>query len=382
MKSIRVSVAVLLLACSFSFAQQKCVGWSTGYFAQYAGGSYSNIFWKAYTHLVHFALIPSDTGGISGISATQAKNFVAACHQNGKKALICMGGAGTSPNFSAACSTSHRRTALVRNIVKFMKDNGYDGVDMDWECGEESDDAAMVAKFKGLHQEIHDSLGSIVPRPLLTSAVANWYPNACASIVDLCDQMNGMSYYGLVGTMNGYFNTLTSRGVPKSKLGVGFGYDSDNEVDVNNPDDIGAKCLYAINNGYGGTMVWYIQGACAQCNDTAAFYVCTPSVVAGGDRFSAQGDGAISLMIFRNDHAREIRYTIPDSHHGAASVDLGIFDMRGELMRTLVHSIQDCGMHTAFFDEGRSERAAGSGIYIIKLTVDGSTAVAKAFIGK
>ena len=67
---------------------------------------------------------------------------------------------------------------LVKNILKFMKDNGYDGVDMDWESGEESDDAAMVAKFKGLHQEIHDSLGTISPRPLMTAAVADFPPQS------------------------------------------------------------------------------------------------------------------------------------------------------------------------------------------------------------
>ena len=87
MKLIRVFAAVLFVGYSVAFAQQKCLGWSTGYFAQYAGGSYSNIFWNAYTHLVHFALVPSDTGGISGISSTQAKNLWRTATRTAKRPL-------------------------------------------------------------------------------------------------------------------------------------------------------------------------------------------------------------------------------------------------------------------------------------------------------
>ena len=53
------------------------------------------------------------------------------------------------------------QTTLVNNIVNLAKTNGYDGVDMDWESGEENDGADMTAKFKSLHKELREALDKL-----------------------------------------------------------------------------------------------------------------------------------------------------------------------------------------------------------------------------
>ncbi len=385
---VKVCVVAALLTVPPFVSAQQCLGWSTGYFAQYYGGSYSTIFWNAYTHLCHFSLFPSSSGGLSNdISAAQAQAFVAACHQHNKKALICIGGAGASPGFSGACASASTRATLVRNIVNFMKTNGYDGVDMDWECGEESDNAAMVAKFQQLHGELRDSLNKISPRPMMTAAVADWYPNSCASIRDYCDQMNGMSYYGLVNTMDVFFATLTSRGVPKSKLGIGFGYDTDNEVDVNNPNDIGAKCLYAISNGYGGVMVWLIQRACARCNDTTAHFVTgcqAPVFPASNPPVRYRQDVPLYIIHDGTTGASRIYYMVPSVNNNDGSfVDLGLYDVRGTLIKSLVHEYRRPGAHTVLIQQNNnSGKSIKAGTYIIRFSTNAGTETTRAVIIK
>jgi hypothetical protein len=263
--------AILFLAPS-SHAQYKgkYVGWSAGYVFT---GSLNSVAWKSFTHLMNFQVTVNGDGSINtGSLSTQHAAFISACHQHGVKALVCIGGAGESPHFSSACSNPASQTKLVRNIVNLVRTAGYDGVDMDWEAAEESDNTAMVAKFKGLHKELRDSINAMSPKPLMTAAVAtDWYPNCTASIAPYLDQMNNMSYYNRVGDMNNIFKPVLDRGVAKTLQGVGFGFDTDNEItDIN---DIIAKCKYAVDNGYGGIMVWDITHAPAATMDSVAHYV-------------------------------------------------------------------------------------------------------------
>ncbi|MDB5047382.1 MAG: chitinase [Fibrobacteres bacterium] len=267
-----LTAALILTTGVMAQAQYKgkYVGWSAGYIFT---GSTSQVAWKSFTHLLNFQVTVSGNGSINpGSLAMNSATFVSACHQHGVKALVCIGGAGESPHFSAATGSAATQTILVKNILNLVRSGGYDGVDMDWEAGEENDNAAMVTRFKSLHKELRDSIDKMSPRPMMTAAVAtDWYPNCTASIAPYLDQMNNMSYYNRVKDMDGLFKPVLDKGVPKGLQGVGFGFDTDNEItDV---ADIAAKCRYAIDNGYGGIMVWDITHAPAATMDTVARYV-------------------------------------------------------------------------------------------------------------
>jgi hypothetical protein len=272
MEKLLLAASLILATGTFTQAQYKgkYVEGSAGYIFR---GNTNQVAWKAFTHLLNFQATVSGNGSIdAGNLAVNSAAFVSACHQHGVKALVCIGGAGESPHFSAACGNAATQTTLVRNILNLLRSGGYDGVDMDWEAGEENDNAAMVAKFKGLHKELRDSIDKISPRPMMTAAVAtDWYPNCTASIAGYVDQLNNMSYYNRVADMDKLFKPVLDKGVAKSLQGVGFGFDTDNEItDVK---DIAAKCRYAIDNGYGGIMVWDITHAPASTMDTVARYV-------------------------------------------------------------------------------------------------------------
>jgi len=48
------------------------------------------------------------------------------------KILMTIGGWDFSDNFSEAVRTENSRTRLIRSCVAFMRDNGFDGIDIDW----------------------------------------------------------------------------------------------------------------------------------------------------------------------------------------------------------------------------------------------------------
>ena len=126
------------------------------------------------------------------------------------------------------------------------------------------------AEYVALHKELRAELDKITPRRLLTAAIANWMFNrTTAEIHPYMDQLNNMSYWTRA-VKNGSVNVadiakdmqgLVDKGIPKSKLGVGIGLDYEEhrpEVDCD-PQACAAKCRFAIDQGYGGVMIWAIE---------------------------------------------------------------------------------------------------------------------------
>jgi chitinase len=68
------------------------------------------------------------------------------------RTLISLGGADGSKYFSVAVKTAESRKKFVESCVRFMRDNGFDGIDIDWEFPSNAEDkqnyAAMLAEFR------------------------------------------------------------------------------------------------------------------------------------------------------------------------------------------------------------------------------------------
>jgi hypothetical protein len=335
-----VWLSVLLFVTSFSHAQYKgkYVGWSAGYLFT---GSLSPVMYKAFTHLFNFQATVSGTSANTGSLAMNSTTFVATCHANGVKAIVCIGGAGESGNFSNACATASGQTALVKSIVNIVRTNKYDGVDLDWEEGETGGfdgNAAKVAMFKSFHKELRDSINTMNPRPLYTAAVAtDWYPNGTAAIAEYLDQMNNMSYYNRVADMDRLFKPVLDKGVSKSIQGVGYGWDTDNEI--TDPVDIIAKCKYAIDNGYGGIMAWHVAGASRITPwilDSISHYVTHATVNIADAPFLIQGERRILLN--RNNggkgQANEIFISLP-ANVISTHIRVGVYNTQGRFIKSL-----------------------------------------------
>jgi hypothetical protein len=374
MKKVFTIALLVLVMSSFTQAQYKgkYEGWSVGYVFQ---GTANASCYKAFTHLMNFQVTVSGSGAINtGSLSGNSSTFVTNCHNNGDKAIVCIGGAGQSGNFSNACASASTQTTLVKNIINLVRSSGYDGVDLDWEEGETSGfdgNATKVAMFKSFHKEMRDTILAHPPL-LMTAAVAtDWYPNGTAAIAPYVDQLNNMSYYNYVTDMNTLFAPVLAKGVAKSLQGVGFGWDTDNEI--TDPNDILAKCRYAIDNGYGGIMAWDITSAPTWVLDSIARYVThNPTSTVAPIRMHY---GSSSFLFVKNNRftgPEEISYTV--SPAGGSVVDLGMYDMKGALVKTLFHGQANAGTF--------SVPRANSGEYVFKLSSGFGVVTAKAVIAR
>ncbi|MDB6036066.1 MAG: putative chitinase, partial [Verrucomicrobiales bacterium] len=297
------AMAMVGACCGLAFPQTKIVGWSTGYHTTWGNQSAANIYYKAYTHVVYFS------GSTNPPSAGTGKSFSDAVHKGGSKAILCIGGWGAAASFENSSNTTDKRAAFVAKIMDGVKTGGFDGVDIDWE----EEGGGISNNYTLLVKDLRAAVDKLTPKPLLTIATADNQVASAVSVKDVVDQMNAMSYWTLVGGMAGYLKKFTDKGVSKSVLGVGYGYDTDNELDVNNPTDVEAKCKFAIDNAYGGVMVWEIANACQLCNENTAKYVDKNAVSVRPDQelrrayFQARTLSVVSNPL---TGAREIRYSV------------------------------------------------------------------------
>jgi hypothetical protein len=376
MKKLSFVVFILVFTSSFSFAQQKYVGWSTGYYTSWSQSSYppTKINWKAFTHICHFSCGPNSSGGISGLGGTASTNLIAEAHKNGVKVLVCVGGAGSGGNFAGAANPTNRGK-FISNMIKFMKQYGYDGIDLDWEELNGAD-----ASYVALHKEMRDSLNKISPRPLFTVAMADYLANVDGQIWQYMDQMNSMTYWTQVSGLDGDFSGLLNKGIPKTVLGVGLGFATeDGEIDIT-PALCKAKVLYTLEKGYGGIMMWAIDkdasrnNGATPCLDTIAHYVNKTAVaIMTSNQVRYEKQTSLFIRNKTTGGVQEIRYSIPLAS-GPAFIDLGVFDLKGALVTTLVRGQGNPGSFIVPITQ-----QCGAGEYIVKLSTNSNVVAAKTF---
>jgi chitinase len=207
-----------LLACLLPISARADL-WVTGYYPGYEVSQMapSNIDFTVVTHVIHFALVPETDGSVNsaanGLTASACAKLVGLAHAAGRKALVCVGGANTEPDFLDA-TTSANLGLFVTNIVNFMSANGYDGVDLDWEPFNSSD----TAQYTNLVNALRAALDASGAHPLLTVA-APAYPEygdsptaeftMLASVQGQFDQIN-METYDLSGPYEGWVTWYNS----------------------------------------------------------------------------------------------------------------------------------------------------------------------------
>jgi hypothetical protein len=373
MKKLLVLALAILVMSSFTQAQYKgkYEGWAIGYVFQ---GSASAAHYKAFTHIVRFGQSAASNGNVNGGAGTSS--FVTACHNNGDKAIICIGGAGNAGAYATACANPSTRATLIHNILNLVRSNGYDGVDLDWEVGEDGSfdgTPSKVATYAALHKEMRDSINKMTPKPIFCSCAATlWYTNSCVAAAQYVDQLNNMSYYNYVKDMNMIFAPMIKAGVPKSRMGVGFGWDTDNEI--TDPNDIIAKCRYAIDSGYGGIMAWDITSAPTYVLDSIARYVThNPVTLADAPLLIQHADGNGLFVCTTNNRTAGvtgIRYRAPSGE----MVELGMYDVKGALVHALYRGKSNAGIVGIPFDK------TSPGTYVFRLSTASTMYTAKGFV--
>ncbi len=173
--------------------------WVTAYYAGWSQGTFDNgvlpaqdIDYSVVTHIIHFSLVPRADGSLDSASnsilPSNSRELLSRAHAAGKKVLICVGGAGTNGSFRGATGLL-TLPLFIENLVNFMTERGYDGIDIDWETLELTD----LVQFTLLVTQLRSRLDQITPRPLLTAAVAG-QPTILSTLQNAFDQIYLITY--------------------------------------------------------------------------------------------------------------------------------------------------------------------------------------------
>jgi chitinase len=219
--------------------------WSMGYYASWAPNDYpiSEIDWSGLTHIAMAFYLPNQGGTLTlaGGNPQLATDLVAAAHAHGVKAIASIGGADSESGFQAA-TASGSVTAFVANLVSLLTTNGYDGIDIDWEPMNKSDEPAVIDLANRIRQSQPNALMTIPIGAINVNLGADL--SGFAAIAAVYDQLNIMSY-GMAGAWSGWKSWHSSAlyhtdsatpmsidstlklylaaAVPAAKLGIGVG---------------------------------------------------------------------------------------------------------------------------------------------------------------
>lgn len=269
----------------------------------------SAIDWGRITRVVYAFALPTATGvpDVSGL--TRVGELVQHAHARGVEAYVSVGGGGGSSAFPIFAARSAARRRFVVAVRDYLGTHCLDGVDIDWEAwsvdGSGRPIEAEMDDLVSLLSELGDELRPLGLGISIDVYGGHWggrhYRDAVYPLVDEVQVMaydfSGpwslpgphSSYEQAIGTGNTSASTGLAyweayRGWPKSKilLGVPF-YGRDFDVNqgegiswrdillrypeahltdrvaniyYNSPATIAAKTRYAVDNGYGGIMIW------------------------------------------------------------------------------------------------------------------------------
>ncbi len=220
--------------------------WSMGYYASWDSDQYpiSEIEWSGLTHIAMAFYLPKQDGSmtLAGGNPQLATNLIASAHANGVKAIASIGGSDSQSGFQAATASGSVAT-FAANLVSLLTSTGYDGIDIDWEPMDKTDEPAVI--------DIANRIRKARPGALMTIPIGAINVNLGAdlsgfpAIAAAYDQLNIMSY-GQAGAWSGWKSWHSSAlyqtdsatptsidstvklyraaGVPAAKLGIGIGF--------------------------------------------------------------------------------------------------------------------------------------------------------------
>jgi len=126
---------------------------------------------KPLTDLIYFGLTPPAGGSLAGepIAPAILQKLQEIKRINGCRLLLCVGGWNRSEGFAEVTLREEPRKQLVRELLKFCRDNEFDGIDFDWEHPQ---GPGELASYQALLTEARKSFN---PAGLLvTVAQASW----------------------------------------------------------------------------------------------------------------------------------------------------------------------------------------------------------------
>ncbi|WPH03961.1 glycoside hydrolase, protein [Acrodontium crateriforme] len=224
------------------------------------GMDFKDIPAGALTHL-HFAfayVTPGDfnIAPMDGNKQSLFEDFTAVTSQNpGLKAIVALGGwsfndngTATQPVFSDMVSSSPNRQKFITNVLAFMREYGFDGLDIDWEYPGAPDRGGQPDDGKNFVTFLKELKDAIAGQPVqysvsFTAPTSYWYLRWFdLDAVNYVDYVNVMAYdlHGVWDSIDPIgshiyahtnlteikqaFDLFWRNKVPASKLNLGIGF--------------------------------------------------------------------------------------------------------------------------------------------------------------
>jgi chitinase len=247
-----VSFAGLASANDTVFAGGFDPVWVLGYHVGYEADDYptDKVDFAAMSHVIIGVVTPNADGSLNTTfdidtvnGPIWAKGVATAAHAAGRKALLMIGGSGSSTGFEGAAGNSNRST-FVTHLLAAMDAAGADGLDLDWEPLDPVDYTIFTALAQGL-RNARPALLLTAPVYAININLATAPDPFFGTIAPLFDRIDVMTYdmewpadgwkswftsalYGETATtpmsVDSSVSFYLSSGVPRSKLGVGIGF--------------------------------------------------------------------------------------------------------------------------------------------------------------
>ena len=188
------------------------------------------------THINYSFIYPNKNGSLNAITQTTRFNsIVQLANQYKVKKIITVGGPDSV--FTALASVQSSRTYFSQQVLQFVLNNGFDGVDIDWEYpstakGTDITFASLVHELSDSLHAWHKTLSIAVTPALYAGAIRDAIGT---SVIHDADYLNIMIYDGigwdqqnknnhstynmLVASLNIWENT---KGLPKYKAVAGI----------------------------------------------------------------------------------------------------------------------------------------------------------------
>jgi chitinase len=106
-----------------------------GYYPAWKKAVYdqSRIRYEHLTHIAHAFTKPDAEGRLIVDDGYGYPELIEAAHRNDVKVIMSVGGWGNCEGFPGMAASVETRSRFISEILMFLKANGYDGVDIDWE---------------------------------------------------------------------------------------------------------------------------------------------------------------------------------------------------------------------------------------------------------
>ena len=314
-----IRLVLLLLAAIFSvataiFAEDAAASNQTqrafrlvGYLPDYRVAGFDASVCKSLTDVIFFSLQPTANGGLDRTQLSkEEKRLLQAIREQGPRLHISLGGGNRSEHFAAVVATDEMRAKLVNNVVQFLGDNRFDGVDVDWEFpnGEQ-----QKADFARLLQDLRAALDLHHHELSIAIAGGQVLPRDAIEAVNFVHLMayDGPGKHSTFEFAEEQVERVLGRGVPASKLCLGVPFygrgiehraralsyaeivrrhspaaEADEAAGYyfNGPRTIKRKAQFAINKRLAGVMIWELgQDAWNELSLLNALHSTTPSIV-------------------------------------------------------------------------------------------------------